>query len=74
MNTNVGLQALKWPYLGRILSELSDSKCVGSPAGPKSARKLIRYRILTVLNYKYVTMTIVYRQCIGILIILSRPL
>ena len=40
MNTNVGLQALKWPYLGRILSELSDSMCVGFPAGPRSARKL----------------------------------
>ena len=38
MDTNVGLQALKWPYLGRILSELSDSKCVGFPAGPRSAR------------------------------------
>ena len=40
MDINIGLQALKWPYLGRISSELSDSKCVGFPAGPKSARKL----------------------------------
>ena len=32
--------ALKWPYLGRMLSELSDLKCVGFPAGPTIMRKL----------------------------------
>ena len=32
--------ALKWPYLSRILSELNDSKCVGFPTGPRSAKKL----------------------------------
>ena len=30
--------ALKWPYFGRIKSELSDSSCLGFPVGPTIAK------------------------------------
>ena len=36
---------LKWPYLGRILSELNDSKCVGFPARSRSARKTVFHKL-----------------------------
>ena len=45
-----------------------------APLRGLEARENWVYWILTILNYKYVTMTIVHYQRIDVLIILSRPL